>query len=55
VVAGIFYGGLIELLQWAFFTWRSAEWSDLFCDVLGTCMGIFGVMLTVSAIGNEKK
>jgi VanZ family protein len=55
VVAGIFYGGLIELLQWAFFTWRSAEWSDLFCDVLGTCMGIFGVMLTVSAIGNEEK
>ena len=55
VIAGIAFGGLIEILQLKFFTWRSADWNDFFCDALGACMGIFGVMLTVSAIGNEKK
>jgi len=55
VIAGIAFGGLIEILQLEFFTWRSAEWNDFFCDALGACMGVFGVMLTVSAIGNEKK
>jgi len=55
MVAGIFFGGIIEILQWEFFKWRSADWNDFFCDALGACMGIFGVMLTVSAIGNEKK
>ncbi|MXV16954.1 VanZ family protein [Hufsiella ginkgonis] len=34
-------GGSIELLQWKVFTWRSADWWDLFCDILGTCMAIF--------------
>jgi VanZ family protein len=55
LAASIFYGGVIEILQLEFFTWRTADWNDMFCDVLGACMGIFGVMLTVWAIGNEKK
>jgi VanZ family protein len=54
-IAAIVFGGLIEILQLTIFTWRSCEWSDMFCDVLGVCMGIFGVMLTTAAIGNEKK
>jgi VanZ family protein len=56
LVVSIIFGGVIELLQLSVFTWRSADWNDLFCDVLGACMGAFGVMLTVEAIGkNEKK
>jgi VanZ family protein len=52
----IFFGGLIEILQVSVFTWRSGDWNDLFCDVLGACMGVFSVMLTIEAIGkNEKK
>jgi len=53
--ASVFFGGLIEILQRTVFTWRSGDWNDMFCDMLGICMGIFGVMLTLSAIGNEKK
>lgn len=55
ILVATFYGGVIEILQLKIFTWRSADWNDLFCDVLGTCMAVFGVMLTVGAIGNEKK
>lgn len=55
VLAAVFFGGVIEILQLTIFTWRSAEWNDLFCDVLGICMGIFAVVLTLSAVGNEKK
>ena len=55
VLATVFFGGIIEILQLTIFTWRSGEWNDLFCDVLGICMGIFAVVLTLSAVGNEKK
>ncbi|MDO3627051.1 VanZ family protein [Mucilaginibacter sp. BT774] len=41
----ILFGGLIELLQLTFFTWRSGEWPDLFADAAGACMGILGVMI----------
>ena len=34
-------GGLIELLQWKVFTYRSADWWDFFCDATGVGMGIF--------------
>ncbi len=52
----IIFGGLIEILQVSIFTWRTGDWNDLFCDVLGACMGVFSVMLTIEAIGkNEKK
>lgn len=51
----IIFGGLIEILQLTIFTWRSADWSDLFADSLGACMGIFSVMVTSEAIGYDKK
>ncbi len=38
-------GGGIELLQLEVFTYRSADWWDLFCDILGVCMGIFSYIL----------
>src|SRR5471030_666279 len=39
--AAILYGGIIELLQLYVFTWRSAEWNDLFADTVGASMGAF--------------
>ncbi|WP_183562076.1 VanZ family protein [Mucilaginibacter sp. SP1R1] len=54
-LVAIAFGGLIELLQLYIFTWRSADWNDLFADSLGACMGIFGVMVTVLSIGDGKK
>ena len=36
-----FLGGGIELLQWKVFTYRSADWWDLFADLTGVGMGIF--------------
>jgi VanZ family protein len=55
IIIAVFYGGLIELLQLEVFTWRSADWSDLFADTLGACMGIFAVILTTKAMSYEKK
>ncbi len=49
------FGGAIELLQWKVFTYRSAEWNDLFCDVLGSLMGIFSILVTTHAIQAQKK
>jgi len=49
------FGGAIELLQWKVFTYRSAEWNDLFCDVLGSLMGIFSILVTTNAIQSQKK
>jgi VanZ family protein len=37
-----FLGAAIELLQLEIFTYRSAEWWDLFADMTGVGMGIFG-------------
>lgn len=51
----VVYGGLIEILQLWFFTWRSAEWYDLFADAIGASMGAFSVMLTINAISYVKK
>ena len=36
VVIPSLYGGLIEILQGAYFPPRSAEWSDFFADCLGS-------------------
>lgn len=38
-------GGGIELLQWKVFTYRSAEWWDFGCDMIGVCMGVFSYVL----------
>ena len=47
-------GGGIELLQWKVFTYRSAEWWDFGCDMLGACMGVFSYVLLHLSNYNEK-
>jgi VanZ family protein len=54
-IVAIIFGGLIEIFQLTLFTWRSADWSDLFADTLGTCMGVFAVLVTLGAAGYGKK
>ncbi|TCC94264.1 glycine cleavage system protein H [Pedobacter frigiditerrae] len=47
-------GGGIELLQWKVFTYRSAEWWDFGCDMLGALMGVFSYILLHLSNYNEK-
>ncbi|TDG37759.1 glycine cleavage system protein H [Pedobacter changchengzhani] len=47
-------GGGIELLQWKVFTYRSAEWWDFACDMIGACMAIFSYLLLHKSNLNEK-
>ncbi len=54
-VVAVLYGGLIELLQLWVFTWRSAEWNDLFADTVGASMAAFSVMVTIKSISYVKK
>lgn len=51
----VVFGAAIELLQWNVFTYRSAEWADLFCDVLGSLMGMFSALVITYAIQNQHK
>lgn len=46
-------GAAIELLQLNVFTYRSAEWWDLFCDVAGVGMGVFSYIF-LHRNGHEK-
>lgn len=48
-------GGFIEFLQWKIFTYRSAEWWDFICDMLGCFMGVFSYVLLHRFNYNEKK
>lgn len=48
-------GGGIELLQWKFFTYRSAEWWDFGCDMTGVFMGVFSYILLHKSNYNEKR
>ncbi|MET0572997.1 MAG: VanZ family protein [Pedobacter agri] len=48
-------GGGIELLQWKVFTYRSAEWWDFGCDMLGACMAVFSYVLLHKLNFNESK
>lgn len=48
-------GGGIEILQWKIFTYRSAEWWDFTCDMLGVSMAIFSYLLLHLAHFNEKE
>ena len=41
----IVIGGGIELLQWKVFVYRSAEWWDFGCDMIGAAMGVFSYVL----------
>jgi len=48
-------GAGIEMLQWKVFTYRSAEWWDFGCDMIGVGMAIFSYMLLHKTNYNEKK
>ncbi|KQB99552.1 VanZ family protein [Pedobacter sp. Hv1] len=48
-------GGAIELLQWKVFTYRSAEWWDFGCDMIGALMGVFSYVLLHKSNFNEQK
>lgn len=48
-------GAVIEFLQWQFFTYRSAEWWDFACDMIGVFMGVFSYILLHKTNYNEKK
>ncbi len=47
-------GALIELLQLYVFTYRSADWWDLFADMTGVGMGIFSYIFLHRTRFNEK-
>jgi VanZ family protein len=47
-------GGAIEILQWKVFTYRSAEWWDFGCDMIGVFMAIFSYILLHKSNYNEK-
>jgi len=55
IMISIILGGGIELLQWKVFTYRSAEWWDFTCDMLGTFMGVFSYVLLHLFNYNEQK
>ncbi len=44
IIAAVF-GGIIELLQWGYFTYRSGDWWDLLADTIGIAMAIFAFLL----------
>jgi VanZ family protein len=46
-------GAGIEILQWKVFTYRSADIWDLFTDMVGVGMGIFGYIF-LHRTGHEK-
>ena len=48
------FGGFIEFLQWQFFTYRSAEWWDFGCDMIGCFMGVFSYVLLHKFSYDEK-
>lgn len=48
-------GLLIELIQWKFFPYRSAEFWDFACDMLGVFMAVFSYVLLHKSNYNEKK
>jgi len=49
-VIAVVYGGMIEILQHYFFTWRSGEWNDLFADTIGILMATFSIFITAKAL-----
>jgi VanZ family protein len=54
IIINALIGGTIELLQWKIFTYRSAEWWDFSCDMLGALMGVFSYILLHRLHYNEK-
>ncbi len=54
ILISVVIGGGIELLQWKVFTYRSAEWWDFACDMIGTFMGVFSYVLLHKSNFNNK-
>ncbi|RDC57101.1 glycine cleavage system protein H [Pedobacter chinensis] len=54
ILINAFIGGGIELLQWQVFTYRSAEWWDFGCDMLGAFMAVFSYILLHKLNFDEK-
>jgi len=54
ILINIAIGGGIELLQWKVFTYRSAEWWDFGCDMLGCLMAVFSYILLHKLNFDEK-
>lgn len=50
-----FLGFSIELIQYKFFPYRSAEWWDLGADMLGVFMGVFSYILLHKSVYSGKK
>ncbi|MBB6501481.1 VanZ family protein [Pedobacter cryoconitis] len=55
IVLTFILGASIELIQKYFFSYRSAEWWDLGCDMIGVFMGVFGYVFLHKSNYNEKK
>jgi len=55
LLAAMFYGGAIEILQATVFTWRDGDWNDFFADSVGASMGIFSILVISAAFGHDKK
>ena len=54
VVLTFIMGAGIELIQLKFFPYRSAEWWDLGCDMLGVFMAVFSYIILHKSNYNEK-
>ncbi len=54
LIASIAFGGLIEVLQFAVFTWRDGDWADLFADSVGVGMAGFCILVVLAATRYEK-
>lgn len=54
IVVTALIGGGIEMLQYQFFEYRSAELWDFYCDMIGVFMGVFSYVLLHVADYNKK-
>ncbi|MEJ5961394.1 VanZ family protein [Pedobacter immunditicola] len=54
IVITALIGGAIEMLQYLFFDYRSAELWDFYCDMIGVFMGVFSYVLLHVADYNKK-
>lgn len=50
-----FIGGGIEIMQMELFPYRSAEWWDFGCDMIGVMMAVFSYILLHKSDYNEKR
>lgn len=55
IMISVVVGGGIELLQWKVFTYRSAEWWDFACDMIGCLMAVFSYILLHLSNYNESR